>query len=161
MGDVLPIAKVVSPAERTWDSGYIGFRNGTALGGNCQVYANSNGDWTFKGHMHGSTVDTCYGVAALLLTPSGVGYTFIYRSSAEGSSAGLLSGGCCDDDWISSGSTPSLRDNWFQAVQSVFRAQVTSQDELAAGMSALVQSALEELAQEGITVSLEVLIALV
>jgi hypothetical protein len=161
MDDIPPISKVVPP-ERTWDSGYIGFSDGTALGGNCQVYANSNGDWTFKGHVHGSSFDTYdYGVAALLLTPSGVGYTFAYRSRAEDTTASLLSGVCCDDDWISSGNNPSLRDNWFQAVQSVFRAQVTSQDELAAGMSALVQSALEELAQEGITMGLEVLIALV
>ena len=61
---------VVIPPAKPWNSGSIAFSDGTALGGSCQLTVNSNGDWTFSGHMHDSGFDTYdYAVVAVLLTP--------------------------------------------------------------------------------------------
>jgi hypothetical protein len=153
----------VVPSERTWESGPIGFSDGTALGGYCRFYANSNGDFTFSGHMHDSGFDTYdYGVAAVLLTPSGICYTFPYQGRSEGTSANLLGKPRRDDDWARSGNNPSLRDNWFQtsSQQSVLKVQVTTQDKLAAGLSDLAKQTQDHLAEEGVTIGTTLLIAL-
>lgn len=153
---------LVIPNVQTWNSGSITFSDGTALGGSCQVIANSNGDWTFSGHMHDSGFDTYdYGVAAVLFTPSGVGYTLSYQGRAEGTSAGLPFGTPRrDDDWTRSGNNPSLRDNWLQAAQAIFKVEITSQDKLAGGLSDTVQKSLSDLAQKGIEAGVVALIAL-
>lgn len=153
---------LVIPVVQTWDSGYIAFSDSTALGGTCQIVANNNGDWTFSGHMHDSGFDTYdYGVAAVLVTPSGIGYTLSYQGRAEGTSAGLPFGTPRrDDNWTRSGNNPSLRDNWLQVAQAVFKVEVTSQDKLAGGISDLVQQALKDLAQKGIEAGIIALISL-
>lgn len=138
------------------------FDDGTALGGNCTLVMNRNGDWTFSGHMHDSGFDTYeFGVAAVALTPSGVGYTLTYSGRAEGTSAGLPFGTPNrDNDWNTSGNNPSVRDNWLQAAQAVFKVRVVSQDKLAAGISDVAQDALKDLAKKGIEAGVEALIAL-
>ncbi len=147
---------------RTWDSGPIAFSDGTALGGNCRLVMNNNGDWTFSGHMHDSGFDTySFGVAAVALTPSGVGYTLSVEGRAEGTSAGLPFGTPNREyDWTTSGNNPSVRDNWMQAAQAAFSVRVVAQDKLAAGITDTVQDALKELAKKGITTAATALVAL-
>ncbi len=150
------------PNTRTWDVGNIVFSDGTALGGNCSLVMNRNGDWTFSGHMHDSGFDTYqFGVVAVALTPSGVGYTFEHKGRTEGTSAGLPFGKPNrNNDWNTPGNSPSVRDNWMQAAQAVLHVRVVSQDKLLQGLNQTVQDALAQLAQEGITAGTTALISL-
>ena len=151
------------PNVRTWDVGNIVFSDGTALGGNCRLVMNSNGDWTFSGHMHDSGFDTYqFGVVAVALTPSGIGYTLEYKGRAEGTSAGLPFGTPNrDNNWNIPGNNPSVRDNWMQAAQAVLHVRVVSQDKLLQGLNQTVQDALGELAQAGIKAGATALVALI
>lgn len=147
---------------RSWDSGPITFKDGTALGGYCRLVMNRNGDWTFSGHMHDSGFDTyAFGIAAAALTPSGIGYTLQIAGRAEGTSAGLPFGTPNRNfDWTTSGNNPSIRDNWMQAAQAQFKVRVVAQDKLAGGLSDVVQDALKDLAKQGIEMGVKALIAL-
>ena len=147
----------------TLDSGPITFSDSTALGGWCRLVINRNGDVTFSGHMHDSGFDTYeFAVAAVALTPSGIGYTVSYSGRAEGTSAGLPFGTPRrDDDWTESGNNPPIRDNWIEAAQSVFKVRVVSQDKLAGGLSDVVQDALKDLAKQGIEAGVKALVALI
>ena len=87
--------------------------SGTALGGNITVAANDNGDWTYSGHMHDSGLDPYhFDLMAVIMTPSGIGYTLMKSGHTDGTSAGIFGTAHKDCDWTDSNNNPSIKANW-------------------------------------------------
>ncbi|MHC5820575.1 MAG: hypothetical protein ACYT04_33090, partial [Nostoc sp.] len=153
------------PNTMTWGPESVTLPGITALGGSYTVVVNSQGDWTFSGHMHDSGFDGYnYALIAVIATPSGIGYTFTHQGYTQGTIDNPF-GPNRDDNWTNSGNNPSLRDNWAQVVQAVMAWQINSQDEVgqvvAQTLAGAVEQALKELAVKGIEAGSLALIALI
>jgi hypothetical protein len=83
--------------------------SGTALGGWVEVTLQSNGAWTFKGHMHDSGFDP-YSFRVVAVVNSAAGIPVAAQQS--GSVGGTISGGSRDFDWNQTGSDPLLSTAW-------------------------------------------------
>src|SRR5260370_3488642 len=96
----------VDDSVQAFDSGPL--TSGLPLGGSAHVVLTRTGAFTFTGHAHDSGFDNVdYTLSAVLMTPSGLAFTFQHQGGVEGTSAGLPFGTPRrDDDFTSSGSNP-------------------------------------------------------
>jgi hypothetical protein len=85
--------------------------SGTALGGWVEVALQSNGDWSFKGHMHDSGFDS-YSFRVVAVVDSGAGVPVAAQQS--GSVVGTLGSGSRDFDWTQTGNNPLMSSSWDQ-----------------------------------------------
>ncbi len=92
-----------------------------------------------------------------------VGSTLSRSGHTEGTSANPF-GPDRDDEWISSGNNPTLRERWPQVQEAVVGWRIGAQDLLGQALSAQIQKAaeeaLKELAKKGIEAGIAALIAL-
>lgn len=98
----------VDPDTATFDSGPL--TSGLPLGGSAHLIMRRNGDFTFSCHAHDSGFDNIdYVVSAVLMTPSGIAFTFQHSGSVQGTVAGLPFGTPNrDDDFVTGGNNPSI-----------------------------------------------------
>ena len=136
----------VSPDPSVFDSGPL--TSDLALGGSAHVVVRRNGDFTFSCHAHDSGFDNIdYAVAAVLLTTTGIAFTFAHSGGTEGTSAGLPFGTPRrDDDFTDSGNNPSLTTEFDGMVGAVWNASINGRDALAHGIA----GALEDLVSQAL-----------
>lgn len=116
------------------------------VGGWLDLVVNKQGDFTFAGHLHNSGFPNIQiALAAVLMTPSGIGYGFGREHSLDGTVTIL--GRNRDDDWIETRANPQLAGNWGQVVQGQLHWQIVAHDTLSRGIQGLI----EDLAKEAAT----------
>jgi len=125
---------------QTFDSGPI--TSELPLGGSAHLVITKSGAFTFSTHAHDSGFDNIdYSLAAVLVTPSGLAFTFGHRGSVQGTSAGLTPRR--NDDQVSSGSNPAIRDEFGNTFNSVFIGKLAGTGELVGGLEGLIGDALK------------------
>lgn len=150
------------PNEKTFQSQYITFSEGTALGGWCKIVINRHGDITFTGSMHNSGLSTLeFAAVAAMITPSGIAYTASYSGRTEGTLTTPFGTPRRDDDWIRSTVNFQIKENWIEIARATTIFTIASQDKLLGGIEDVVQDALKDLAKEGIKLGVKSLIALI
>ncbi len=92
----------------TFDSGPV--TSGLPLGGSVHLVMRRNGDFTFSSHAHDSGFDNIdYVISAVLITASGIAFTFQHAGHVEGTSAGLPFGTPNrNDDSTTTGENPMI-----------------------------------------------------
>ena len=125
---------------QTFDSGPI--TSDLPLGGSAHLVITKTGAFTLSTHAHDSGFDNInYSLAAVLMTPSGLAFTFGVQGGVEGTSAGLTPRR--SEDKVSSGSNPAIRDEFGNIFNSVFIGKLAGTDTLVAGLESLVGDALK------------------
>jgi hypothetical protein len=134
-----------------------------ALGGSAHLVVRANGDFTFNCHAHDSGFDNInYSTAAVLLTSSGIAFTFSHSGSTEGTVAGLPFGKPKrDDDFILGGTNDTAKNEWPNMVGARFVASLAGQDTLVRGVEGLVEDLLKQILQEAEKTAATALVALV
>lgn len=123
------------------------------LGGSAHLVVQRNGHFTFSTHAHDSGFDNIrYVIGAVLMSPTGIAFTFAKEGRVEGEVAGLPFGTPRrDDDFIHSAVDPNLATEFeLLASGGRFLATLTGVDLLAQGVNELIQEMVKELAQEGV-----------
>jgi hypothetical protein len=120
------------------------------LGGSGHLVVTNNGAWTFSSHAHDSGFDNInYTLAAALMTPSGLAFTWKTQGHVEGTVAGLPFGTPNrNDDQSSSGSNPAVRDEFDRLGGASFVGRLAGTDTLVGGVEGLLDDALKTAAQE-------------
>ena len=137
------------PDTRSFDDGALTCN--LPLGGSCHLVMRQNGDFTFNCHAHNSGFDNIdYAIAAVLMTPSGIAFTFQHSGHTEGTIAGLPLGTPNRDDnsLPLSGNNPSITAEWSGIVISNLKGKIDGQDNLVQGVKGLLDDALKLAAQE-------------
>jgi len=129
---------VASGDTATFDVGPL--TSGLPLGGAVHLVTRRNGDFTFSSHAHDSGFDNIdYVVSAVLVTASGIAFTFQRAGHVEGTSAGLPFGAPNrNDDFTTIGENPMITrefDGIF--VGAKLRASLDGKDKLVGGVAGM------------------------
>jgi hypothetical protein len=119
------------------------------LGGSVHLVMRRNGDFTFSTHAHDSGFDNIdYVISAVLLTASGIAFTFQHAGHVEGTSAGLPFGTPDrNDDSTTTGENPMISrefDGIFEGAKLV--ASVDGRDKLVGGIAGMLGDLLSQAA---------------
>jgi hypothetical protein len=122
-----------------------------------------NGNFTFSSHAHDSGFDNIdYIVSAVVMTPSGVAFTFQHSGHTEGTVAGLPFGTPRrDDDFITGGNNPTIATEWGGMAGAKLRASIDGVDTLSQGLQGIVNDLLKQVAQDFGKAAAEAVVALV
>lgn len=133
------------------------------LGGSAHLVLTRSGAFTFSTHAHDSGFNNIdYTLGTVLMTPSGLALTFTHQGSVEGTSAGLPFGTPRrDDDKISSGSNPVVKDEFETFVGAAFVGRLAGTDTLVEGVTDLLEDALKSAAQAAGAAAAKAVVALV
>jgi hypothetical protein len=133
---------------QTFDSGPL--TSDLPLGGSAHLVLTKSGAFTFSTHAHDSGFDNIdYSLAAVLMTPSGLAFTFRHQGGVEGTSAGLPFGTPRrDDDQVTPGSNPAIRDEFGNIFNSVLIGKLAGTDTLVGGIENLISDALKSALDE-------------
>ncbi|MCU1238110.1 MAG: hypothetical protein JWP63_6077 [Candidatus Solibacter sp.] len=125
-------------------------KSGLPLGGSAHLVVTESGAFSFSSHAHDSGFDNIdYTLGAVLMTPSGVAFTFGSQGSVEGTVAGLPFGKPKrDDDHTASGANPALKTEFERLRGATLVAQLAGTDTLTAGLKGLLGEALKSAAQK-------------
>jgi hypothetical protein len=144
----------------TFDAGPL--TSGLPLGGSAHLVMKKNGDFTFNCHAHDSGFDNIdYTVSAVLMTPSGVAFTFAHQGHVEGTPARLpLATPSRNDDFVTGGNNVAITNEWTGISVAKLVANIDGTDTLPGGVEGilgdLLKTAVEELgkAAAGAVISL-------
>jgi hypothetical protein len=128
----------------TFDRGSL--TSGLPLGGSAHLVARKNGDFTFSCHAHDSGFDNIdYVVSAVLMTPSGIAFTFQHSGNVEGTVAGLPVGTPKrDDDFIVGGNNPVIANEFGGIPIAKLEASIDGRDTLVEGLEGVVRDLLKK-----------------
>jgi len=147
----------ILPETLSW-SGELLTSGLTALGGNYEITLYRNGHYIFKGQLTDTGFENydAY-VAAVLVDPYGIAYTFEHKSHTSGSLFGSDT-----DNWVYAGYNETIATNWgkmkfaeLPAPYFSFNGAITSY------LSDKLGEALKQLLDKGIEVGINAIIALV
>jgi hypothetical protein len=149
-------AFLLNPSDiQTFDAidandGSSSLKSDLALGGSAHLVVTDKGAFTFNSHAHDSGFDNIdYTLAGILMTPSGLAFTFQREGNVEGTIAGLPFGTPRrDDNHTSSGSNPAIRDEFERLRGAIFVGTLVGTDTLVAGVTGLIGDALKSAAQK-------------
>lgn len=146
----------------TFDSGPI--TSDLPLGGSVHLVMRRNGDFTFSTHVHDSGFDNIdYVISAVLVTGSGIAFTFQHAGHVEGTSAGLPFGTPDrNDDTTSTGENLMITrefDGIFAGAKLLTR--LDGKDKLVGGLQGMLGELLSEAAAAVGKVALAAAVALV
>ena len=132
----------------TYDSGNL--TSDLPLQGSVHVVFDEKGDFTFTSHAHDSGFDNIdYAVAAVILTASGIAFTFQHLGGVEGTSAGLPFGKPRrDDPYTASGTDQKITNEWPSIPDSSMAASINGSDALVGGIEGELGKLLDSLLQE-------------
>lgn len=132
----------------TYDSGNL--TSGLPLQGSVHVVFDEKGDFTFACHAHDSGFDNIdYTVGAVILTASGIAFTFQHLGGVEGTSAGLPFGTPRRDDAYTSGGTnQEITNEWASIPGSSMAASINGTDALVGGIEGELGKLLDSLLQQ-------------
>jgi len=137
-------AVTTSPATMQFHSD-IATQDWLPMGGWVNVAVNTLGQFTVSGHMHDSGFPNIdYALAIVIMTPSGMGYTFARQNHVDGTVT--LFGRNRDDDWTIPEANPQIAQNWDEVTQARLFWRLTAQDTLSAGIQGLI----EDVAKDGV-----------
>jgi hypothetical protein len=123
----------------------------------------NTGAFTFTIHAHDSGADNIdYSLAAVLMTQSGLAFTFEHQGGVEGTSAGLPFGTPRrDDNATVTGTNPTLKDEFARLDGAKFVGKLAGNDTLVKGITGLINDALSAAAKELGAAAAKAVIALV
>jgi len=132
----------------TFDAGPL--TSGLPLGGSVHLTVRQNGDFTFSGHAHDSGFDNIdYVISAVLVTASGIAFTFQHAGHVEGTSAGLPFGTPNrNDDFTTTGENPMITrelDGIFAGAHLL--ATIAGEDTLVGGLQGMLGDLLSQAAE--------------
>jgi hypothetical protein len=133
----------------TFDSGPV--TSGLPLGGSVHLVMRRNGDFTFTCHAHDSGFDNIdYVISAVLMSASGIAFTFQHSGHVEGTSAGLPFGTPNrNDDFTSSGNNESITREWDGIMQGAkLGVSLDGKDKLVGGVTGALGDLVNQVAQE-------------
>jgi hypothetical protein len=144
----LPGSPVIADGVATYDSGIL--TSNLPLQGSVHVVFDEKGDFTFTCHAHDSGFDNIdYAVAAVILTKSGMAFTFQHLGGVEGTSAGLPFGTPRRDDaYTGPGVNAEIANEWPSIDGSAMTASINGQDALVNGIEGEFTKLLDSLLQE-------------
>src|SRR6266702_3705168 len=138
----------VDDEPATFDSGSL--TSSLPLGGSVHLVMRKSGDFTFSCHAHDSGFDNIdYVVSALLMTPSGIAFTFQHSGNVEGTSAGLpFKTPRRDDDFITGGNNPSIANEFGGMPGAKLEASIDGKDTLVRGLEGELGDLLKKVGEE-------------
>ncbi len=141
-------APVLAGDVATYDSGNL--TSALPLQGSVHVVFDEKGDFTFTSHAHDSGFDNIdYAVAAVILTASGIAFTFQHLGGVEGTSAGLPFGTPRrDDNYTGGGTNQEILNEWPSIPGSSMAASINGSDALVGGIEGELGTLLNTLLQE-------------
>jgi hypothetical protein len=130
-----------------FDSGYL--TSNLPLGGFVHLVMRRNGDFTFSCHAHDSGADNIdYVVSAVLMTPSGIAFTFQHSGSVEGTSAGLPFGSPNrNDDFITGGNNPAITNEFDGMAGAKLQPSINGKDTLVSGLTGMLSDLTKQVAE--------------
>jgi hypothetical protein len=122
--------------------------SGLPLGGSAHLVMRKNGDFTFSCHAHDSGFDNIdYVVSAVLMSPSGIAFTFQHSGHVEGTVAGLPFGTPNrNDDFIVGGNNVAIANEWKGISVAKLQGSVDGRDTLVAGLEGILNDLLKTVA---------------
>jgi hypothetical protein len=134
----------IDPETATFDSGPL--TSGLPLGGSCHLVMRKSGNFTFSCHVHDSGFDNIdYVVSAVLMTPTGIAFTFQHSGHVEGTIAGLpLGTPNRNDDFITGGNNPAIMNEWGSMPGAKLIASVDGKDTLVGGLEGIMNNLLKQ-----------------
>ncbi len=120
------------------------------LGGSAHVVVTKSGAFSFTSHAHDSGFDNInYALGAVLMTPSGLAFTFGHQGHVEGTIAGLPFGKPDrDDDSAASGSNPTLQVEFDRLQGAHLVGTLAGTDTLLDGLKGLIGDAVKTAASQ-------------
>jgi hypothetical protein len=145
------------------DNGTTQLATDLPLGGSAHLVVNNTGAFTFTVHAHDSGFDNIdYSLAAVLMTKSGLAFTFGHQGGVEGTSAGLPFGTPRrDDNATMTGANPALKDEFDRLDGATFVGKLAGTDALVEGIKGLISDAVNAAAKELGAAAAKAVIALV
>ena len=134
---------------QTFDVGPI--TSGLPLGGSASVVVSNTGTFTFATHADDSGADNIdYTLSAVLMTPSGIAFTFAHQGHVEGTTGAvpIVSTPKRDDFQTSSGTNPALKDDFGNLFNSVLAARLTGTDTLIGGITKFINDVIDDAAKQ-------------
>jgi hypothetical protein len=131
------------------DDGSTQLKSSHPLSGSAHLVVTDTGAFSFSSHAHDSGFDNIdYSLGAVLMTSSGLAFTFAHQGHVEGTIAGLPFGKPeRDHDRTSSGSNPALKDEFERLRGAVFVGDLGGTDTLQDGVTGLINEALKSAAR--------------
>ena len=138
----------VDDETATFDSGSL--TSSLPLGDSVHLVMRKSGDFTFSCHAHDSGFDNIdYVVSAVLMTPSGIAFTFQHSGNVEGTSAGLpFKTPRRDDDFITGGNNPSIANEFGGMPGAKLEASIDGKDTLVRGLEGELGDLLKKVGEE-------------
>ena len=133
----------------TFDAGPL--TSGLPLGGSVHLVMRRNGDFTFNTHAHDSGFDNIdYEISAVLVTASGIAFTFQHGGHVEGTVAGLPFGTPNRNDDSTTSGENAMITREFEGIRSGARllANLDGKDKLVGGVAGMLGDLLAEAARE-------------
>jgi hypothetical protein len=132
----------------TFDSGNV--TSDLPLNGSVHLVMRRNGDFTFNTHAHDSGFSNIdYAISAVLLTASGIAFTFQHSGHVEGTSAGLPFGTPDrNDEFVNTGENAMIGRE-FDGIANGARlfVELEGKDKLVGGLEGMMSDLLSEAAQ--------------
>jgi hypothetical protein len=140
----------VDPNNATFDSGNLTTPGGLTLNGSVHIVMRRNGDFAFSSHAHDSGFDNIdYVVSAVVMTTTGIPFTFQHEGHVEGTIAGLPFGKPKrDDNFDMSGHNPMISREFDGMDGAVLVASVDGIDTLVGGLKRALEDLLKEAGDE-------------
>lgn len=147
-----PLPPIAVPPVATGDTATfdVGLTSDLPLGGAVHLVMRRNGDFTFSTHAHDSGFDNIdYAISAVLVTASGIAFTFQRSGHVEGTSAGLPFGTPDrNDDFTISGENSMITrefDGIFAGAKLL--ASMDGKDKLVGGVAEMLGDLLSQAAE--------------
>lgn len=133
----------------TFDAGPLTVSGPLPLSGSAHLVMKKNGDFTFSCHAHDAGFDNIdFAISAVLLTPSGIAFTFQHSGHVEGTSGAILGTPKRTDDFATGGNNVAISNEWSGISVATLAARIDGGDALGAGLAAILGNVLNAAAQE-------------
>jgi hypothetical protein len=157
-----PISRLMPPSRWSWassppagddlatfDAGPLTVSGPLPLSGSAHLVMKKNGDFTFNSHAHDAGFDNIdFLISAVLLTPSGIAFTFQHSGHLEGTSGALLGTPNRNDDFVTGGNNVAITNEWSGVSVAKLVARIDGGDDLGRGVAAFLGDVLNAAAQE-------------
>ena len=120
------------------------------LGGSVHIAVKKNGNFTFSCDAHDSGFDNIdYVASAVLMTPTGIAFTFQHSGSVEGTIAGLPFGTPNrDSHFVTGGSNSGITPEFDDLSRAMFKGSIAGKDTLVEGVKGALGDLVKEAAKE-------------
>jgi hypothetical protein len=134
----------------TFDAGPLTVDGPLPLSGSAHLVMKKNGDFTFSSNAHDAGFDNIdYAISAVLLTTSGVAFTFQRSGHVEGTSANIFGSPKRDDPFSSgAGNNVAITNEWGGISVAKLVARIDGGDALGAGLANVLGIVMTAAAQE-------------